>query len=204
MGGALIVRKRAILFIAAGALLLSLAACNSQPTNSSQKSSQKGNEPVSSISSVIPEDSSKVVGESPSPSATPTAGPKEKTESSQNEEEVLLQISVGGQVFLADLASTEAAQSLSEMLPMSLEMSDWQSTAKVFELPSVMPEAAEEYSQVPAGQLLLKGSGSLYLFYQTSDQPENYTPIAIIQDPTGLSQALSGETMEVSFQLIMS
>ena len=135
-------RKRAILFITAGALLLSLAACNSQPTNSSQKSSQKGNEPVSSISSVIPEDSSKVVGESPSPSATPTAGPKEKTESSQNEEEVLLQITVGGQVFLADLASTEAAQSLSEMLPMSLEMSDWQRESPRQAPPRTTPAAS--------------------------------------------------------------
>ena len=105
-------------------------------------------------------------------------------------------------MFFACLEDTEAAKALGEMLPMSLEMSDWQGNAKRFQLPSVLPEEAEEYPSVSGGALMLEGSGTLCLFYQEDSQGGTYTPIGEVEEPEGLAQALAGDRVEVSFQLV--
>ena len=137
---------------------------------------------------------------SPSPTASPMVSQAESAVSSTGE--TLLRIDVGGQVFYGELRDTEAAEALEEMLPMSLEMTDQEGVSKQFDLPSVLPQMEEEYGSIQEGELLLEGSGTLCLFYQEDSQGGSYTPIATIREPEGLSQALAGERVEVSFQVV--
>ena len=109
---------------------------------------------------------------------------------------------MGGQVFYGEFQNTEAAEALEEMLPMSLEMTDQEGVSKQFDLPCVLPQMEEEYGSIQEGELLLEGSGTLCLFYQEDSQGGSYTPIATVREPEGLSQALAGERVEVSFQVV--
>ena len=88
------------------------------------------------------------------------------------------------------------------MLPISLVMADQNGVVKCYGLPSALPEAAEDFSTVPAGQLVLEGTGGLRLFYQESPAGGSYTPLATLRETEGLAQALAGESVEVTLQLV--
>lgn len=187
--------KTIVSLLLSAALLLSLAACQNgeQPY-----SSQSSESPTQFVSSLPPEVSSAPTAE-PSQAPSPSPAPTESLTLSQGEQ--LLQMTVGGQSFLADLADTEAAKSLVEMLPMTLEMADFQNIAKRFSLPSAFSLEEQSFSSVQAGQLLLEGSGTLCLFYNASSQSGEYTPLATFREPEALAQALAGDTVEITFQL---
>ena len=184
-------KKHMLPLLLAAFFALSLAACNTQETGSSsrlesaQESSQLSSAP------------------SPSPSQVeaPSSGPDAREGDSQPSapEETLLQIAVGGETFLAD---TAAAQEIASMLPISLVMADQNGVVKCYDLPSALPEAAEDFSTVPAGQLVLEGTGGLRLFYQESPAGGSYTPLATLRETEGLAQALAGESVEVTLQLV--
>lgn len=187
-------KKHMLPLLLAAFFALSLAACNTQETGSSSRleSAQE-----SSQLSFAP---------SPSPSQVeaPSSGPDAREGDSQLSapEETLLQIAVGGETFLADLADTAAAQEIASMLPISLVMADQNGVVKRYDLPSALPEAAEDFSTVPAGQLVLEGTGGLRLFYQESPAGGSYTPLATLRETEGLAQALAGESVEVTLQLV--
>ena len=175
-------KKHMLPLLLAAFFALSLAACNTQETDSSsrlesaQESSQLSSAP------------------SPSPSQVeaPSSGPDAREGDSQPSapEETLLQIAVGGETFLAELADTAAARELASMLPISLVMADQNGVVKCYDLPSTLPEAAEDFS------------GGLRLFYQESPAGGSYTPLATLRETEGLAQALAGESVEVTLQLV--
>ena len=169
-------KKHMLPLLLAAFFALSLTACNTQETGSS---SQLESAQESSQLSSAP---------SPSPSQVeaPSSGPDAR----------------GGETFLADLADTAAAQEIASMLPISLVMADQNGVVKCYDLPSALPEAAEDFSTVPAGQLVLEGTGGLRLFYQESPAGGSYTPLATLRETEGLAQALAGESVEVTLQLV--
>ena len=62
---------------------------------------------------------------------------------------------------------------------------DQNGVVKRYDLPSALPEAAEDFSTVPAGQLVLEGTGGLRLFYQESPAGGSYTPLATLRETEG-------------------
>ncbi len=162
---------------------LSLAACNTQETDSS---SQLESAQESSQLSSAP---------SPSPSQVeaPSSGPDAREGDSQPSapEETLLQIAVGGETFLADLADTAAAQEIASCST-SLVMADQNGVVKRYDLPGLVEQAS----------LCLEGTGGLRLFYQESPAGGSYTPLATLRETRGFARALAGESVEVTLQLV--
>ncbi len=191
--------KRIVAASIAVMLACGFSACGEQEKTLEKESTVKESSLVSETVSPMP-GSVLETSPSPSPKASPTASPAESTASSTGE--TLLRIDVGGQVFYGEFQSTEAAKALKEMLPMTLEMTDQEGMSKRFELPSVLTQTEEEYPSVQEGDVLLEGSGTLCFFYQEDSQGGSYTPIATVREPEGLSQALAGERVEVSFQVV--
>ena len=169
-------KKHMLPLLLAAFFALSLAACNTQETGSSSRleSAQESSQ----------------LSSAPSPSPSQVEAPSS------------CPVAVGGETFLADLADTAAAQEIASMLPISLVMADQNGVAKRYDLPSALPEAAEDFSSVPAGQLVLEGTGGLRLFYQEFPGDGSYTPLAILRKTAGLAQALAGESVEVTLQLV--
>lgn len=197
-------KKPWILFLLAVIVAALLAGCGSVGKEPSGSSSQA--EPSAPAASSRPEASRRESAPSQRPAASPSAAPSQAPEQPpmESSETVVqgtqLQIVVGDHVFLGELAETQAANSLAEMLPMALGMSDWRSVAKSFVLPSALPEEPETVSSLQPGQLVLGDSGELLLFYGEYSQGGDVTPLAALEDPEGLAEVLEGQNVEVSFQ----
>ena len=195
-----------ILLLGAVALLLVAGGCGGEGTEPSPTSSQK--ERTSSTlsaamsSQTVPQESKAKPSEGSMPSSGPETVSSELSSSEAGDSGAqVLEITVGGQTFLAELAENTAANSLEEMLPMTLGMGDWHGAAKSFSLPSAFSQEPEVYAEVNPGQLVLKDSGEVLLFYGEYPQGGSFTPLAVIEDPAGLEQALTGQLVEVTFQM---
>lgn len=198
-------KKRWSLFLGAVFLAVLITGCGGTEKETSGSSAQM-EQPASAVSSSLESSQiESVPSQSPPASSSEVSSqiPEQQTVESSSTvvQGTQLQIMVGDQVFLGKLAEIQAANSLAEMFPMTLGMTDWKSVAKSFVLPSALPEEPETVTSLQPGQLVLGESGELLLFYGEYTQGGDFTPLATVEDPEGLAEALEGQSVEVSFQM---
>ena len=112
-----------------------------------------------------------------------------------------LKIMVGAKTFSATLGDNAAAAALKKMLPMTLEMIELNGNEKYVRLPSNLPANASNPGTIHTGDLMLYGSSTLVLFYESFSTAYTYTKIGRIDDASGLSAALGAGNVKVSFEL---
>lgn len=120
-------------------------------------------------------------------------------EETQSDGRLLLEITVNGEVFFAELYDHETTRALMEQMPMSVEMSELNGNEKYVILSERLPTDSQQPSQIHAGDLMLYGSDCLVLFYKSFATPYSYTPLGRVEDPTGLAEALGSDAAQVSF-----
>lgn len=108
-------------------------------------------------------------------------------------------ISAGSSVFTAALYDNDTARAFLALLPMTLNMSELNGNEKYFYLPDSLPADARRAGGIQAGDLMLYGSDCLVLFYEGFTSSYSYTGIGSIEDASGLSDALGGGDVQVSF-----
>lgn len=111
-----------------------------------------------------------------------------------------IQIIVGETTFSAELYANKAAQTLAEMLPLTLDMSELNGNEKYYYLGEALPRESSIPSEIRAGDLMLYGSDCLVLFYKGFSTTYSYTPLGRIGDPEGLAAALGDGDIQVTFQ----
>ena len=114
-------------------------------------------------------------------------------------EEKNMWLTVGERHFAITLADTEAAIAFAEMLPLSIDMIDLHKNEKYADLPSVLPTSASRPGKIHDGDLMLYGSKTLVIFYQTFDSSYSYTRIGYVEDTKKLSEALGRSGVRVKF-----
>lgn len=112
-----------------------------------------------------------------------------------------MKIIVGDMTFYGEVADGYAAREFCSMLPMTLGLTDREGSAKVFDLPVAFTQETETLSNISAGTLGLEGSGRLCLYYADGTSEEGLVPLVLLDDSSGLAQALSGDVVEVTFQI---
>ena len=112
-----------------------------------------------------------------------------------------LKIVVGTKTFSATLLDNATATALKKMLPMTLEMIELNGNEKYVRLPSNLPANASNPGTIHAGDLMLYGSSTLVLFYESFLTAYTYTKIGRIDDASGLAAALGAGNVKVSFEL---
>lgn len=112
-----------------------------------------------------------------------------------------LKIVVGTKTFSATLGDNATATALKKMLPMTLEMIELNGNEKYVRLPSNLPANASNPGTIHAGDLMLYGSSTLVLFYESFSTTYTYTKIGRIDDASGLATALGAGNVKVSFEL---
>lgn len=112
-----------------------------------------------------------------------------------------MKITIGAKTFEATLDDNETVTALSEILPVTLEMSELNGNEKYFRLSKNLPEKASNPGTIHAGDLMLWGSNTLVLFYETFPTSYNYTRIGRINDPSGLAQAVGSGSVKVTFEI---
>lgn len=112
-----------------------------------------------------------------------------------------IKVKVNSQTFTATLFDNNSAKSFMEMLPMTINMIEFNGNEKYYNLPKSLPTNASNPGTIQNGDLMLYGSNILVLFYKTFPTSYSYTKLGRIDDPAGLSEALSNGNISVTFEL---
>lgn len=114
-------------------------------------------------------------------------------------EESRMWMTVGERRFSITLADTEAARAFAALLPLTLDMQDLNANEKKYDLPNALPTDTIQPGTIHTGDLLLWGSRTVVVFYETFNSPYSYTRLGRLDNASGLPQALGRGDVRVKF-----
>ena len=108
-------------------------------------------------------------------------------------------MTVGERRFAITLADTAAAQAFAAQLPLTLEMAELNGNEKHADVKRALPAEPIRPGTIHGGDLLLYGSNTVVVFYETFRSSYAYTRLGRVDDPNGLAQALGRGSVRVVF-----
>ena len=115
-------------------------------------------------------------------------------------EEPDMWMTIGERRFALTLADTEAARDFVAMLPLSINMPDLNGNEKHAPLPKALPTNTIRPGTIRNGDLMLYGSRTLVLFYQTFESSYSYTRLGHVDDPAELAKVLGRGSARITFE----
>jgi hypothetical protein len=109
-------------------------------------------------------------------------------------------IRVGDKAFAATLSDNATAAAVKKLLPLSLTMTELNGNEKFARLSVRLPTQESRPASIKTGDLMLYGSSTLVLFYESFTTAYSYTAIGRVDDPAGLKAALGGGNVDVTFE----
>lgn len=116
-------------------------------------------------------------------------------------EQEKIKITVNSQIFTATLSDQAAAKELKELLPITIPMIELNGNEKYYEFTNSFPTNSSKVETIKCGDLMLYGSKTLVLFYQSFSTPYRYTKLGTINDTKGLAATLGSGNVTVTFEL---
>jgi len=110
-------------------------------------------------------------------------------------------IKVGDKVFNATLFDNTAATAFKAMLPLTISMTELNGNEKYFRFSNNLPTNALSPETINSGDLMLWGSNTLVLFYETFSTSYSYTKLGRINNPQGLATAVGQGNVSVKFEI---
>ncbi|MCR5864031.1 cyclophilin-like fold protein [Aquincola sp. J276] len=101
--------------------------------------------------------------------------------------------------FAVTLEDSPTARAFMALLPATLEMPDLNGNEKHARLARQLPTAAVRPGTIRAGDLMLYGSDTLVVFYETFESSYSYTRIGRIRESSGLASALGPGSQRITF-----
>lgn len=157
-----------------------------------------------SISSNVQPDKEPSEAQPPAASSTSEGGSAEQppdVPENAPPEALPISLTVGGQTFSAALEDNETTQAFSELLPLTLEMSELNGNEKFYYMDATLPTDPESPGQIKAGDLMLYGDNCLVLFFDSFSTSYSYTRLGSVTDAGSLVDALDSGTVTVTFAL---
>jgi hypothetical protein len=108
-----------------------------------------------------------------------------------------LSIRVGQRTYTATLLDNPTAAAFKARLPLTLSMTELNGNEKYGQLAPALPTNATNPGTIQAGDLMLYGSSTLVIFYETFRTSYSYTKIGRIDNPSGLAAALGSGNVTV-------
>ena len=115
----------------------------------------------------------------------------------QPEESMTINITVGGNLFKADIEASETGRAFIAKLPLTLDMSELNGNEKYCYGVS-LPRADKYFDTLAAGDLMLYSGNCIVLFYGPAGG-FSYTRIGKLQSIDGLAAALGKGSVTVTF-----
>lgn len=112
-----------------------------------------------------------------------------------------IHIIVGSTAFIATLYDNSTTKVFLTMLPMTINMGEMNGNEKYYDLPNSLPAANVRPATICNGDIMLYGSRTLVLFYETFSTSYSYTKIGRVDNPLGLKAALGAGSITVKFKL---
>lgn len=108
-------------------------------------------------------------------------------------------MTVGERLFAVTVSDNATARAFAAQLPLTLEMEELNGNEKHAQLPQALPADASRPGTIRNGDLMLYGSTTLVVFYETFESSYSYTRLGRIDDPAGLRQSLGRRGVRVVF-----
>ena len=108
-------------------------------------------------------------------------------------------MTVGSQRFAVTLEDNATAQAFVQLLPATFEMSDLNGNEKHVTLPRALPTNATRPGTIRTGDVMLYGSDTLVVFYETFGSGYSYTRIGHVTEAEGLPRAVGPGSVRVTF-----
>ena len=108
-------------------------------------------------------------------------------------------MTAGERRFAIALTDNAAARAFAARLPMTLDMSELNGNEKHAELREALPADASRPGTIRNGDLMLYGTNTLVLFYETFNSSYSYTRLGRVNDPADLPQALGRRGVRVVY-----
>lgn len=111
-----------------------------------------------------------------------------------------IKITVGSHEFRATLESNKTATAFLAKLPITVRMNDLHSNEKYCSLAQSLPTHSSNPGKIFSGDIMLFGSSTLVLFYESFSTSYSYSRIGKVKDPSGLKKALGSGSATVKFE----
>ena len=106
-------------------------------------------------------------------------------------------IKAGGRPFTASLEDNATARSFQALLPLTINMQELNDNEKYGSLSKSLPVNESVPRSIEAGDIMLYGSNTLVIFYESFKTSYRYTRIGRIDDVNGLQEALGAGSVRV-------
>lgn len=107
-------------------------------------------------------------------------------------------IKVGDKEFTATLLDNQTAIAIKTLLPLTINMTELNGNEKYFRLSKSLPTNESNPGSIKSGDLMLYGSNTLVLFYESFSTSYSYTRLGKINNASGLASALGSGNVTVS------
>ncbi|AKD55492.1 cyclophilin-like fold protein [Spirosoma radiotolerans] len=112
-----------------------------------------------------------------------------------------LRVRIGTGTFTVSLLDNPSVTAFKARLPLTIVMKELNGNEKFVDMPASLPTGASNPGTIQAGDLMLYGSSTLVLFYETFQTSFRYTRLGRIDNPTGLATALGRASVPITFEL---
>lgn len=107
---------------------------------------------------------------------------------------------INGEEFAVALEDNETAKTFSEMLPVTLTMSELHGNEKYYYLDTSLPNNPKNIGTIHKGDIMLYGDNCVVIFYKDFETSYTYTKIGQIENADSLEQQIGSSSVDVSFQ----
>lgn len=107
---------------------------------------------------------------------------------------------INGEEFAVALEDNETAKAFSEMLPVTLTMSELHGNEKYYYLDTSLPSNPKNIGTIHKGDIMLYGDNCVVIFYKDFETSYTYTKIGQIENADSLEQQIGSSSVDVSFQ----
>ena len=108
-------------------------------------------------------------------------------------------MTVGERRFAITPTDNAAARAFAAQLPLTLDMSELNGDEKHADLRTALPTSASRPGTIRNGDLMLYGTNTVVVFYETFDSSYAYTRLGRVDDPVELPLALGRGGVRVGF-----
>jgi len=108
-----------------------------------------------------------------------------------------MNIKVNNKIFKIVLEDNKTVKSLTQKLPIKLEMSDLNNNEKYCYLNFTLPTDSKSVKSIKKGDVMLFGSNCLVIFYKSFTTSYSYTKIGHIENPADIETALGRKDIKV-------
>ena len=108
-----------------------------------------------------------------------------------------MNIKANNKIFKVVFEDNKTVKSLTQKLPITLEMSDLNDNEKYCYLDFTLPTDSKSVKNIKKGDVMLFGNSCLVIFYKSFTTSYSYTKIGHIENPADIETALGKKNIKV-------